>query len=87
MLVDTFGVTQEMVADYVGLLRRDAVIMPPSSDVVVQLRDQDDVPIVAAAVQGGAEVFITGDKELLQLIRVRDVRVLSPREFWNALTA
>ena len=41
--------------------------------------DPDDWPIVSAALEAGADLFVTGDKALLALGHVEDLPVLDPR--------
>ena len=43
--------------------------------------------IMGAAVTAGVEVLVTGDKELLDLGRIANLEVLSPRQFWERLKA
>lgn len=49
------------------------------------LPEPDDEPIVAAALAGNANVFLTGDKALLQLQNVEHLPIVSPRNFWELL--
>ena len=49
--------------------------------------DQDDVIILSSALNGDADLFITGDKELLELRRVKNMEIVSPRMFWEKLKA
>ena len=44
-------------------------------------RDPDDDHVVAAAVQGGADVIVTRDKDLLTLVSHGSVRILEPADF------
>lgn len=44
-------------------------------------RDPDDDHVVAAAVQGGADVIVTRDKDLLTLSSHDAVRILKPADF------
>jgi putative PIN family toxin of toxin-antitoxin system len=80
-----FGVARDLIDDYVQLLREDAVLARPGPLPKVKLRDKDDLPILGAAVAGGAEVVVTGDKDLLDLGQVEDLQILSPRQFWERL--
>ena len=57
-----------------------------SVDVEVELRDPDDAAVVAAAIAGGAEAIVTGDRDLLDnrdlrmWLRDRGIDILTPRE-------
>lgn len=82
-----FGVAQDLVNDFIGLLQQDTILAEPGKPLRVDLRDKDDVPILASALSGKADIFVTGDKELLQLGRVGNIEILSPRQFWERLTA
>jgi predicted nucleic acid-binding protein len=59
----------------------------PQVEVDVATRDPDDAPVVAAALAGGAEAIVTGDRGLLdhdelhRWLSDRGVAVLSPRDF------
>jgi len=59
----------------------------PGSDgaPAVQIKDRDDLPILACALAARAEVFVTGDKELLAIRKLERMSVLSPRELWERL--
>ena len=59
---------------------------PPANDPLnVPVPDPDDAPILACALAGKADVFVTGDKALLGLGKIKDMPILSPREFWQRL--
>lgn len=49
------------------------------------LPNRDDEPIIAAAVAGKADVFVSGYKDLIQLQIIGGLPVLSPRQFWELL--
>ncbi len=51
----------------------------------VRLRDESDIPIVSAALNAKADVFVTGDKEIQNLGQIGPLRILSPRQFWEKL--
>jgi len=82
-----FGVGQDLIDDFIWLLRQDSVLAQPSQVPRVRLQDKDDLTILAAAITAGAEVLITGDKELLDLGRVENLKILAPRQFWEELKA
>jgi len=82
-----FGLGQDLVEDFIWLLQRDTVLAQPSELPRVEIQDKDDLPILGAAIAAGAEVLVTGDKELLDLGHIADLEILSPRQFWEKLRA
>ena len=66
-------------------LRRAEALLTTAEHPFPALPDLDDEAIVASALAGHAEVFITGDKALLELQRIERLSVLSPRQFWEML--
>ena len=79
------GVRPGPVADFIRLLEQEAEVAPPARLPGIELNDQDDLPILGAAVAARAEVFVTGDRELAELGTVEGMRVMSPRQFWEGL--
>lgn len=47
----------------------------------IALRDPSDEPVLAAAIQGGADILVSGDNDLLSVARESPIRILSPRAF------
>lgn len=47
--------------------------------------DPDDIPILACAVAAKVDVFVTGDKAVLDLKTVEGIPILSPRQLWQKL--
>ena len=78
---------QDLIDDFIWLLQQDTVLAQPAELPRVELQDKDDLPILGAAIAAGAEVLVTGDKELLDLGHIEDLEILSPRQFWEKLRA
>lgn len=59
----------------------------PASDAPLagSMSDPADAAVLACAVAAKADVFVTGDKELLRLRKVRGMPVVSPRDLWRKL--
>ena len=87
VLKSKFGVSQDLIDDFIWLLHQDTVLAQPAAFPRVGLRDKEDLPILGAAIAAGADVLITGDKELLDLGHIEDLEILSPRQFWEKLKA
>ena len=54
---------------------------PP--EIEIEVRDPTDAPLVKAAIAGGADFLVSGDRDLLEA--ALPIRVLSPRELWQVL--
>ena len=50
-------------------------------------RDPDDDAVLGAAVEGRAEVIVTGDDDLLALREYEGIRILTPRKFLDSIKA
>ena len=50
----------------------------------IAIRDKADLPIVSAAVAAGADVLVSGDKDLL-VLHIPQIQILSPRQLHNLL--
>jgi len=82
-----FGVSQALIDDFIELLGQDSTPAQPGQLPRIQLKDSDDLTILGAAISAGVEVLVTGDQELLDLNRISNLEVLSPRQFWEKLKA
>lgn len=82
-----FGVAQDLIDDFISLMRQGTVLAQPGQLPAVAIEDQDDLPILSAAISAGAAVFVTDDKEILDIGQIENLAILSPRQFWDKLTA
>jgi putative PIN family toxin of toxin-antitoxin system len=85
ILTGKLGQSEEVTEGFINLLRTHALPVT-TEQPSPSLPDPDDEPIVASAIAGNANVFVTGDKALLELQRVEQLPIVSPREFWEILS-
>jgi len=78
-------ILQEIVSDFVELLSQDYILSENTKLANVDIKDKDDILILSTALNGNAELFVTGDKEVLELGKIQAMRIVSPREFWETL--
>jgi len=69
----------------VEVLTQDAALSENTDLLTIDISDKDDIPILSTALNGNAELFVTGDKELLELRKIQSMRIISPRKFWETL--
>ena len=79
------GLPQEIISDFVEVLAQDSILSENTDLVTIDINDKDDILILSTALNGNAELFVTGDKELLELKKIQSMRVISPRKFWETL--
>ena len=85
VLLRKIRVPPELVEETDEFLRREAEVVERASPLEIQLRDPDDVAIIAEAVAGQADVLVTGDGDLLEVAQDAPIRIVSPRGFWELL--
>jgi putative PIN family toxin of toxin-antitoxin system len=85
VLHEKVKVPQSLISEFIALIEEDALLSEASPLSDIKIRDKRDVPILSAALNAGADLFVTGDKELLELRKVGDTEIVSPRSFWEKL--
>jgi len=86
ILPGKLGQSESVTEGFVTFLRDQACVVR-GEQPYPSLPDPDDEPIVASALAGQAQVFVTGDKALLELQQVANLPVISPRQFWELLVS
>lgn len=76
---------RSLVSEVLGFLKQEQHLYEAGSLPAVKIKDRNDVKILFSAQEGEADVFVTGDKELVALGKVEDLRILTPRAFWELL--
>jgi putative PIN family toxin of toxin-antitoxin system len=72
-------------AEIEDLLESEAATVVAGAAPADTAADEDDRRVLGEALAGHADVFVTGDAALLALTAVDTMRVLSPRQLWEAL--
>ncbi len=86
ILRSKFSVPDNLISEYLELIRQDAIFAEAEEVPAVNLKDADDMEIIGAAISGKADVMVTGDREVLEIKRLRRLRIISPRAFWEELS-
>ncbi len=86
VLARGFKVPEETVIEIIALLRRQEMVITPATLPQLSIRDLDDLPVVAAAIEAKADYLVSGDKDILSLISLNDIKIATPREFWTVIS-
>lgn len=82
-LTETLRVSLPVAQSIHALLLPYRVVHEELPDIDADIRDSDDIPIVAFALAMKADYLITGDRDLLDIALSLPVPVISPREFYQ----
>jgi putative PIN family toxin of toxin-antitoxin system len=79
------GIPSEIVSDVIAMLREGSILSRPSRSADLPVRDPTDKALVSSALNGKADLSVTGGRELLDLAGVGHLDIVSPRIFWERL--
>ena len=85
VLREKIGLPQPLISDFMEFIQQDARFSGSSPLQKIPVKDKTDIPILSAARNGGADLFVTGDRELVDLERLGSMEIVSPRLFWEKL--
>ena len=85
VLQQKFKLPSSLISEFLNLLKQDTILVKPVDVPKINIKDKNDLIILASAINGNADLFVTGDKELLELAKVENLEIVSPRAFWEKL--
>src|SRR5207253_9730644 len=85
VLRERFDVPPAEIARVEDQLRSHTIVARPAAPSDVSLRDPDDAWVLASALAGGAELLVTGDKDLLSVAELAPLPIVDPRGCWERL--
>ncbi len=77
--------SDEELATVLDELESATNVLDEPAHVAVLIRDPDDAIFVEAAVAGGADYIVTGDRDLLELASYEGIRIVTPADFVKLL--
>lgn len=79
------GVSPRNIDDFLGKLSRAAIIRPGKLSIEEIQDDPDDNMVLACAVEGEADVILSGDHHLTDLKAYRGITILDPATFLKTI--
>jgi uncharacterized protein len=87
VLHDKFGRNPQMVQERLRLFLSEAVHAKITGEITGVCRDPNDDCIVECAVKAGAQLIISGDKDLLSLRVYQGIRIVTARQYLDSFIA
>jgi putative PIN family toxin of toxin-antitoxin system len=81
-----FNYTEKHVRRILTVVFKVAKVVEPDFTVEMVKEDPDDNKVIEAAIAGKAEYIVTGDKHLLSLAKVKNISIISAKDFLKILS-
>lgn len=85
VLEEKLRLPEARAREIVRFVRDQAEVIVPAEPAHWPEGDPDDQWVVAAALEGDADTFVTGDKLLLEVADQAGISVVTPRGFWERI--
>ena len=83
ILPKKFKIPSSITKEMIDFFRQDLIDANDDKILNIKIDDKDDIVILSSAIHRQTEAFVTGDKEVIGLKHIDNMRILSPREFWD----
>ncbi|MCC6300187.1 MAG: putative toxin-antitoxin system toxin component, PIN family [Anaerolineales bacterium] len=81
-----YALSDEDIAAVLNLLRKDALIVPGTADTRGTIpADPDDEKFLSIALDGEADIIISGDRHLLDLGNFQNISIQTARHFLDSI--
>lgn len=85
ILAEKLRMPMSRVGALAAFLRNQGMVAHPTESAPWPASDPKDQWVVAAAIKGEAEVLVTGDKDLLEIVEKTPIPIVTPRGFWERM--
>jgi putative PIN family toxin of toxin-antitoxin system len=75
----------DIVEETDRFLRHEATVVQDAPILALEIRDTNDRRVLSEAAASGADVFVTGDRDLLNLGEAGPLPITDPRGLWERL--
>ena len=83
VLLRKIGVSPDVIKDVLALLQDGSAMAVPGPPADLGIPNSADRALISAAVNGKADLFVTGDGKLFALSETGPMNIISLRMFWE----
>lgn len=85
VLKSKFKIPEDRIESALAVFSSVDVVPKPAKPSELAVRDKDDRWVLATAIEAGADILVTGDRDLLDVAGDAPLPILAPRAFWELL--
>jgi putative PIN family toxin of toxin-antitoxin system len=78
---------KDVIQSNIDFIRKNSTVLQPVFVNPDICRDPDDLHVLGVALAGNVRFIVTGDEDLLIVKKIKNIKIYSPRQFWNYLNA
>ncbi len=86
VLTRRFKVPEATVIEIIALLEKQEMALLPAELPQIVIRDLDDLPVLAAAIESKSDYLVSGDQDMTSLAPLKQIKSVMPREFWGVIS-
>ncbi|MBI2032189.1 MAG: putative toxin-antitoxin system toxin component, PIN family [Candidatus Levybacteria bacterium] len=79
-LIKKFNFELKRIKQFERIIRKHFIIVYPNQTLNI-LNDKDDNRVLEAAIEGRCNYIVTGDKELLELKKYKNIKIVNAKDF------
>ena len=76
---------QNQITSILKFLRTFEIVTNHTLPKKIELRDENDIPVLAAALNSLSDIIVTGDKDLLDVSDKYGIKIVNPRIFFQII--
>jgi len=81
IMSEKFKMPDEQVKNIISFFESFKTYKYSNEAAPIELRDKNDEKVLALAIKSNSDIFVTGDKDLLDVREQLSIKILNPREF------
>ena len=75
----------KQITSILQYLRTFDVVSNHTPPMKIELRDENDIPVISAALNSHSDIIVTGDKDLLEVSEKYGIKIVDPRTFFQLI--
>ena len=76
---------QNQINSILKYLRTFDIVTNHTPPTKIDLRDENDIPVISASINSFSDIIVTGDKDLLDISEKYGIKIVDPRTFFQLI--